>query len=301
MKLGTKELIIGIAILSSIGVTAYSADGPIDLTRGEVKSTVTVNKEGDVSLQGIVVTQKAGTNIFAQSRWGSAVVRWVITISSTTALSRRFGAPSDIPEIAIGDYLNVDGVIQGLGGDSLVIKAKKIRNWTKEDESAEFSGVVANSNPENSTLTIILKDSPNIVAKLPTGLGIKKGARTIYMSEVKNGDKLLKARGVYNPIDRILSVESMEIFQEKSIFDSRNFQGSLKSIAATTLPTTLTVTVENKDYTVLLDEKTELMNKARGKALLQRFVAGDSIRIYGAIEQTNLSNIKAEIVRNISL
>ena len=59
--------------------------------------------------------------------------------------------------------------------------------------------------------------------------------------------------------------------------------------------------IDGKVYTVNLAQTTLVLNKVRSAALLSRFVVGDTVRIYGRIEEVDEPIIDAEILRNISL
>ena len=43
-----------------------------------------------------------------------------------------------------------------------------------------------------------------------------------------------------------------------------------------------------------------MMSKNKAETTLQRFTVGDKVRFYGAIRQTNLFEIDAEIIRNLN-
>ncbi len=297
----TALIALSIATTGNAAVTGGASAGPALPIREALYSEVSIDKNGNIIIGGTSVLQISGTNIFTYTTWGAAKIRWVITTSTSTEFTRRFGGATDITDITAGDRLNVEGTLYGLGGDSLVIKAKKIKNWSKENEPGEFTGIAANLNVEKRRLTIIVRNGLNVEAILAPGIYIKKGAREIELSELKNGDNILSTSGIYNAIDRIVTVDRMEIFQEQSIFTPRNFQGTLKSIAGTELPTSLVLIIGGKDYSVKLPQGTLVMNKARASAVLERFLIGDIVRVYGAIEKTDFSVIDAEIVRNISI
>jgi hypothetical protein len=52
---------------------------------------------------------------------------------------------------------------------------------------------------------------------------------------------------------------------------------------------------------VNLSDKTLIMSANRNSALLNRFVAGDTIRLYGTREEIDDPVIDAEVVRNTNL
>ena len=92
----------------------------------------------------------------------------------------------------------------------------------------------------------------------------------------------------------------MEVYQDKAVFKAQNFQGTLKSLSGTALPASAVITVGKSDYTVYLPASAKVMSKNRAATTLQRFTAGDTVRFYGSIRQTNLQEIDAEILRNLN-
>ncbi|MBV9159817.1 MAG: hypothetical protein JO019_04445, partial [Candidatus Kaiserbacteria bacterium] len=111
---------------------------------------------------------------------------------------------------------------------------------------------------------------------------------------------VLSAPGTYDYGSNTLAASALTIFQAKDVFVSKNFQGTLKALAGTNLPTTLTVTIDGVDYTVYLTAKTSILNNKKASVGLYRFAAGDTVRLYGKIRETNLSEIDAEVVRDTS-
>jgi len=289
-----KKILIASVVTLAITGTAFAQSGTN-------YTELSVDKKGNVSMKSAVVTKIAGTNIYVNTKWGSSLIRWIITTSTTTQFNRRFGGASGVGELAENDVLNIDGVLDSTTSGSLIVRAQKITNWSKENEAGSFSGTIANLDLNKSSLTIITKGIPNIQVIVPSNLTIKKGARWISLSEVKNGDVVVSTTGSFNAVTRTLIADSMEIYQEKNIFLPQNFQGTLKSLDGTSVPTTMVLAINGKEYTVKIGANATVMNAARATVSLQRFVVGDTIRIYGAIDQTNLSVISTDIVRNISL
>ena len=65
--------------------------------------------------------------------------------------------------------------------------------------------------------------------------------------------------------------------------------------------TTLTVIHESKTYTVLTDDKTQFRRKFWGKSELAEFNVGDKINGVGTWEDEGHTNIRARLIRNMSI
>ena len=75
-------------------------------------------------------------------------------------------------------------------------------------------------------------------------------------------------------------------------------EGKLKSLAGTSVPTSIVVTAGDKDYTVNMAADTSILSSSWLKAVLSSFNVGDKVRAYGTV--TNLT-IDATVVRDTSL
>lgn len=65
--------------------------------------------------------------------------------------------------------------------------------------------------------------------------------------------------------------------------------------------TTLTVSKENKQYTVLTDSNTKLRRRFWGKAILDEFQVNDNLQIYGTWTDDTKTTIQAKLIRNTSI
>jgi hypothetical protein len=121
------------------------------------------------------------------------------------------------------------------------------------------------------------------------------------LAHINVGDTITKASGDYDLPTKTLNANSVTTFVDPLYYKPKNFQGTLKEVLGTTLPASLKVSVDGKIYTVNLTTKTSVWNTLRNSVSLSRYVAGDTVRIYGAIREVDEPIIDAEIVRNISL
>ena len=145
-----------------------------------------------------------------------------------------------------------------------------------------------------------------ITVRPATSTVIKKGSIVIPYERVRKGDTVVLADGVYDYASNVLTPSSIVLFQSGSDFTPRNFEGILKKMDGTAPPASLIVTVDGVDYTVYLSPTTEVLRKNRQPALLGRFVAGDTVRFYGAIQESDKTLadqlvVPAEVVRNLNL
>jgi hypothetical protein len=273
---------------------------PFVVFGGVKNSTVYVYSNGDVSLRNAEIVQIIGPTIVVKTVWDDAYIRWIVRTDSGGDIRRMFGGVSGVSEMKLGHILNIEGKLLS-GADSLNIIARNIVNTNIENEENQvFSGIVSEIYPGNSGVELQTQNK-TVALKISNNLSIPKGKRFITVSDLRKGDKIVSAKGTYHPPTNTLFVESMEVYEDTSIFKPRNFQGKLKSLNATSSPTVAVIVVGEKEYNVYLSPKTEVFNSKRKPTTLARFVLGDTVRFYGSIRETDLLTIDAEIIRNLDL
>ena len=264
-----------------------------------IPSEISIKPDGTFFATNVIVMQKsekAGTNLFSRVTWGSVFLR-ITVLASSAKIIKNNGGSATVEDIRVGDILSVKGTLAP-GADSLVINALEVRDLSLNVESKNISGIIKMLNvPLNSfTLTDKKLGAVSVVAPYK----IQKGARTISVGELAVGDKALSATGSFDYLTKTFTASDMEVYQDKSVFKAQNFQGTLKSLPGTALPTIAVITVGKTDYTIYLAASAKVMSKNKAATSLQRFTVGDKVRFYGAIRQTNLFEIDAEIVRNLN-
>ena len=264
-----------------------------------IPSEISIKPDGTFFATNVIVMQKsekAGTNLFSRVTWGSVFLR-ITVLASSAKIIKNNGGSATVEDIRVGDILSVKGTLAP-GADSLVINALEVRDLSLNVESKNISGIIKMLNvPLNSfTLTDKKLGAVSVVAPYK----IQKGARTISVGELAVGDKILSATGSFDYATKTFTASDMEVYQDKAVFKAQNFQGTLKSLSRTALPTSAVITVGKTDYTIYLAASAKVMSKNKATTTLQRFTLGDKLRFYGAIRQTNLFEIDAEIIRNLN-
>ncbi len=126
-----------------------------------------------------------------------------------------------------------------------------------------------------------------------------RGEGPIRIEDIKAGDRI-DFEGMLvlaNPLTvRAASVTDLSI-DRKNI--QTTFEGILKSVASTTAPATLIVTIGGTDRTVAVAPDTSILTRLWARTTLGRFAPGDTVRIYGAMNAS--SSIDATVVRDTNV
>ncbi|MDO8481698.1 MAG: hypothetical protein Q7S75_01275 [bacterium] len=291
-RLSVSGLVLGVVFSIFLSATAAYAASPSDIH---------IKPDGTFSATNVVVIQKAGTsNFFSRVTWSNAYIRVTVLAHKDTVITKAHGESASVNDIREKDILDVEGTFSS-GDGALIVNATRIRDTSLQVESKTISGTVVSVNQENSSLVLSNKIfGASTTVMLAPSATIQKGVRTIRLGDVFSGDKILSASGSYDYSKNIFSASLIEVFQDKSIFVPHNFEGKLKSISTATLLAVLSVRIGGTDYAVYLAENSIVLNNSKKSASLSRFVAGDTVRLYGAIRETNFAEIDAEVVRDLN-
>ena len=261
-------------------------------------SELHLTSDGAFSAKGLTVIQRAGTSMYTRASWGRAFIRVTVLTNASTTVVKNYGEQSSVGDITEGHVVDVEGTL-AFGADSLIIDASRVRNTTLLKESKAFSGVITGLNQGQQSFKLFNSSFAVTNIMVPTSTSIVKGARTISFAEINEGDSVISAGGTYDYARNTLAASSLEIYQDKAIFSPRNFQGTIKNISGFSLPTTLAVSVGTTEYHVYLPKSASVLSRDRVATSLRRFAEGDTVRFYGAIRETNFSEVDAEVIRDL--
>lgn len=297
-------LIIAILAFSPIlGAKINSATAEtqpkIDPNADESAQDFHIDRYGKVQIKQAKVMQIAGTTFYVRYYVGTAFLRILVKTNDTTKTFRRYGDEISLSQINAGDTIDIDGTIE-TGSDTLSVVATKLVNFSNQQAVSSFSGTVVGTGSNYGSLVLRTKNG-NITINTGTTTQIKKGTRIITTDLVKNGDQVTDASGTFDYATKTLDAKVVSIYVDMKTFKSRNFEGTLKSISTNNGQTTFLFNTENRDYQVILTGSTVILNKSKNPVSLKRYLEGDTIRIYGAIRESENPIIDAEVVRNISL
>lgn len=269
----------------------------------EARSEINIDSNGKMSIKNLRVTMvpEPGKSKFFYTRaiWDNMFLRITVLTNDKTDISKKYGEKATVFDIKDGDVINVEGNLPN-SSDTLNVQASKIVDLSLQKEDKEVNGKIATMATSSPGFVVKTANGNTIGVKIPDGTIITKGARTISWLELAPGDTITSIKGTFDYANSTIGATSIVVYQDNSIFKARNFQGSLISISGTALPITVVVQTEGKQYTVYFPTTAEILNKAKGRASLTRFVAGDTVRFYGAIRKTNLTEIDAETLRNLN-
>ncbi len=273
-------------------------------------SEIHINQDGKLTAKNVVVMQKSesGSTFFSRVAWGDIFLRLtVLSAPNGTAakITKNNGGPAAYTDVKVGDILEVEGTLTP-GAETLLVNATSVRDLSLNVETKNISGTIKTLNVSLNTLTLTDKKLGAITVVAP--YNIQKGARTITVGELAVGDKILSASGNFDYSTKTFTASDMEVYQDKSVFKTQNFQGTLKSLSGTALPVSAVITVGKNpstglgagDYTVYLPASTKVMSKNKAVTTLQRYTVGDTVRFYGSIRPANLQEIDASSLRNFS-
>lgn len=263
-------------------------------------TVVNISGDGAAVISGVKVMQLAGSTLFTRMYWGDSYVRLTIKTNSNTKFYRATGEATTLSEITEGNMLDISGSINS-GSDVLTITATTIKNQSVQKKQNVFSGKVSGVDLPNNSFLLNTAKNGIVTVKTNSTTQFIKGSRTLDLAHIVVGDTITKTSGDFDIPTNTLTANSVITYVAPDYYKPKNFQGTLKEIGGTTLPTTLQVLIDGKNYKINVPANASILNKAKGAIMLNRFVVGDTIRVYGAIREVDEPIIDVEVVRNINL
>ncbi|MCE9643631.1 hypothetical protein K8Q93_00040 [Candidatus Parcubacteria bacterium] len=132
---------------------------------------------------------------------------------------------------------------------------------------------------------------------------VTKGDKNTALSGLKVGDSVSfsgkLATAAFSVNAKV--VKDWSVTTTTPALERHVFEGKLTALSTTTLPTSLTFSAGSKIYTALVPQGTEILNALWATTTLNRFSAGDTIRVFGTLQSGSTSVIDTLIIRNASL
>src|SRR3989344_2693454 len=161
----SKGFIVGLAILF-FPFCSFAAGDYIPESVGAGKPEVHINNDGTIQVKSGKVDQIVGTTLYLGVRWGSLPMRFTMKTDARTMVTKRYGGTSSVSSINLGDYIDVEGEFL-VGSDFFGVNALKVKDWSLQEESGVFSGVIVEMNsssfmlrtPQQQTITVRLATS----------------------------------------------------------------------------------------------------------------------------------------------
>lgn len=253
---------------------------------------------GKVLVRGAKVTGVNGTTVNAVTAWGSVVLNWAIMTDGNTEIIRRYGGKSVISEISVGDFVSFQGSLDTTVSASYTVHATVLKDWSIQKRSATFYGTVKTVNSSTGSLmTFVLatEERGDQTIMVTSSTKIMKGIVPGVFADIVVGAKIT-TRGLWDNVANTLQADEIKIHSPGVV--RTTIEGTIKSIAGTTAPTTMILTAGGKDYTVKIDANTSLLNTLWLRTTLETFHVGDKIRVYGAVNTD--ATVDATILRNTS-
>ncbi len=299
---------IGVLSASALLVLSASSVAFADTNQDEhsrveaVGSTLEVHitHAGGVLARGAKVTAVGTSSITASQTWGSYVSVWTVNVVPSTDFYRRFGGASTLSEVHIGDYISFSGMLDTAQPQGTV-NAKVIKDFSVQKTNSTFSGSVISRNASTTSFVLSTKERGTVTVNLSASTIVKKESAAATFSDITVGDKISKATGVWDNALNTLSASQVVIYVDQHLLNKRTFEGILGSSTGSTTPTTFSYTVGSKVYTVNVTSSTALMSSSWNPITVSLLHAGDKVRVYGAVQASNMNMIDAYVVRDTSV
>lgn len=263
-------------------------------------SEVHVTKDGKATMSNVKVMQINGNTFFTRLYWGESFVRLTIKTTAATKMLRATGEVTTLAEMHEGDLLDVTGELASQS-DTLTLVASSIKNSSVQKEQAVMSGMVKSIDLPSQQFTLDSKKKGIVVVSIATSTQIFKGTRTLDLEHLRVGNTITKVSGDYDLPTKTLRADTMTIYVDPAFYKPRLFKGRLAEAPIAGDSSSVKVTIDETTFTIALNNKTSILRNNKSTTTLERFLKGDSIRLYGTRREVDEPIIDAEVIRNTNL
>lgn len=285
---GSVGAMVGLGAMVS-AVLAETPDTPASV--GSL-AEVHINPGGRVLVRGANVTAINGATISAVVTWGSAVMNWTVKTDGHTSFYGVNKPSFALADISAGDVISFQGGLDQ-SSSQFTVNAKHLRDWSTRN--VHYTGTVSSIEASSTSFMLLTPGRGTVKVVVTEATVIKKNQSTTTFAAIALNDRLDVA-GRLNKQNGVLFANHIRIANPLGV--KTIFEGKLKSLAASTTPTTAVVTIGGNDYTVNISATTSVLNFKWANVSIGSFHVGDRIRIYGAADTTT---IDATVIRDVSL
>jgi hypothetical protein len=242
---------------------------------------------------------------------------WSVTLSSTTTVELRGGAPSDATALHIGDVVTAGGIVTV----DHALAATDVRDLSLIDRANGIEGVIRNVFPLSGALTEmdIQTGKPSDDGFVARGirLSVDVSASTpITLPDGTPGNissltlgRLVRVAGIYDSAARALVAPTYvrllanprDCDRENGLFCRHFITGRLVFEPSTTPPTFVNVRLGNGVViSVTVSTSTTILRRYDGPSNLGELALGDSLQLTGSFEQLNAHTFDASKIEDVS-
>lgn len=265
-----------------------------------LSSEIHVTKDGKANISSAKVMQIVTNTFFTRLYWGDAFARFTVRANAGTKFFRATGEQTTIAEIKEGDILDVAGELEPQSS-VLTINATSIKNASVQKEQTEMSGTITAIDLTVRQFTLNDKKRGVVTVNTATSTQFVKGTRTLDLEHLRAGDRVTKISGDYDIPSKTLVANFVKTFIDLNQFKPQLFIGKLLETPISPEVPSVKISIKKTSYTVFLSSKTLVMRNDKSTTTLQRFVAGDIIRLYGTMREVDEPIIDAEVIKNTNL
>ena len=256
---------------------------------------VHINNNGEVLVRGAKVTAITSSSLTATNTWGAAALSWTVNTDANTTFIRRSGGQSSLGEISVGDVISFNGTLVTTA-PAFTVQARVVKDFSIQARNASLKGTVQSLIASSSQFVLATQNMGNVNIVINGNTQIKKGDALAVFTDIAIG-ATVSVTGVLNTQTNVLTATQVKINVPNP--PKTTVQGTVKSIASTTIPTTFVLTVGGIDYKVRVAADTSVLNVFWLRANLSAFQVGNIVRVYGTVNAD--ATIDATVIRNISI
>jgi hypothetical protein len=169
---------------------------------------VTIGANGATLVRGAKVTSVSGSQVNANTNYGSSILNWIVKTDGNTNFTANKGT-SGLAEIAVGDIISFSGSLDQ-AASGLAVNAKVVKDWTQVTTKKSYSGIVTSINATLNSFTLSHdKATTTVQTNSATTFKLSNGNTGSFVDLFLNAK--VKVMGMFNASSSVFTATSIDV------------------------------------------------------------------------------------------
>ncbi|OGG60132.1 hypothetical protein A2765_01015 [Candidatus Kaiserbacteria bacterium RIFCSPHIGHO2_01_FULL_56_24] len=184
---------------------------------------VNIGANGNALVRGAKVTAVSGSQVNANTNYGSSILSWIVKTDGSTKFTTNKGSGSGLANIAVGDIVSFNGALdQTVAG--LTVNAKVLKDWTQVESKKTYSGIVTSINATLNSFMLGGNSTTTVQTNSATKFKLSNGNSGSFADLFLNAK--VKVMGMLNASSSIFTATSIDIgTTSRKHYDDKNDNG----------------------------------------------------------------------------
>lgn len=185
---------------------AYAHEDSSNKNKSGTGVEVNIGANGSALVRGAKVTGVSGSQINANTNYGSSVLSWIVKTDGNTNFTSNKGS-SGLANVAVGDTISFNGALDQ-AASGLTVSAKVVKDWTQVVSKKNLSGIVTSINATLGSFTVA-EGTATTTVQTSSSTTFKKNGGSATFADIFLNAKV-KVLGMFNASSSVVTAQSVD-------------------------------------------------------------------------------------------